>query len=257
MTEEVKGRIVEKVNKLIKEKMIDNLCAKYHINRGAFEAWYKNPANKEAKEYERKLTQGIEEIFEGQNPKTFDYEIKEELKSKQTVHLAYKKLCDSHKYMLYTQIRESIGKVEVRRDDIVDDVIESSDIKWRQIFEHLHIELFAYENAFLEFKKAFHKHNFDYLWHCEMQKTEIEYYAVMGALWYLYKAGTPQEELRDDASSKESVPDPFSLPTNPVDYNYDIELPLMKNLSNEMMLILNTNFRVNFHKNQSELELKI
>ena len=146
----------------------------------------------------------------------------------------------------------------MRRDDIVDDVIESSDIKWKQVFDHLHIELFAYENAFLEFKKAFHKHNFDYLWHCEMQKTEIEYYAVMGALWYLYKAGASQDDnVRDDASTKESLQDPFSLPTNPVDYNYDIELPLMKNLSNEMMLILNTNFRVNFHKNQSELELKI
>jgi hypothetical protein len=36
----------------------------------------------------------------------------------------------------------------------------------------------------MEFKKAFNKQNFDYVWHQEMQKIENEHYFFLGSLLY-------------------------------------------------------------------------
>jgi len=34
----------------------------------------------------------------------------------------------------------------------------------------------------LEYKKAFYKHNFDYIWHSEIQKLENDHYQIMGGI---------------------------------------------------------------------------
>ncbi len=55
---------------------------------------------------------------------------------------------------------------------------------WRKIFEHLGMDVGSSsgENLEFEYRKAYFKHNFDYLWHNEMQKIEVEHHAIMGAI---------------------------------------------------------------------------
>lgn len=38
------------------------------------------------------------------------------------------------------------------------------------------------QSAYLEFRKAFNKLNFDYVWHMEMQRIENEHYWIMGSM---------------------------------------------------------------------------
>lgn len=69
----------------------------------------------------------------------------------------------------------------IRRNKIVHDLLNDKEV-WRKIFEHFGLEVREGENLEFEFRKAYYKHNFDYLWHCEMQKIEFEHHAIMGAI---------------------------------------------------------------------------
>eukprot|EP00349_Pseudokeronopsis_sp_Brazil_P000535 CAMPEP_0202965210 /NCGR_PEP_ID=MMETSP1396-20130829/9262_1 /ASSEMBLY_ACC=CAM_ASM_000872 /TAXON_ID= /ORGANISM="Pseudokeronopsis sp., Strain Brazil" /LENGTH=148 /DNA_ID=CAMNT_0049687857 /DNA_START=259 /DNA_END=705 /DNA_ORIENTATION=+ len=147
--------------------MLDALCQKYHVNRPAFDAWFCAPSNQSARDFEEKLRKSVEELQRKECPKHFDFEIKEALKSQQVVQLALRKFCDRQKYELYQLIRNNAGMPGVKRDDLVEDVLERQDEIWKMVFDHLNILLEQGECPYLEFKKAFHKHNFDYNFHCE------------------------------------------------------------------------------------------
>ncbi len=48
-----------------------------------------------------KVQKTIQDLQRGQNPKWFEYELKEELKQRGTTHLLFKKFCDLQKFKLF------------------------------------------------------------------------------------------------------------------------------------------------------------
>ena len=73
----------------------------------------------------------------------------------------------------------------------------------------MEIKLTQEEDPYLEFRKAYNKLNFDYVWHCEMQRIENDYYLVMGALISLLKG----KQTADEKASEKSVHEnPLELP---------------------------------------------
>lgn len=76
-----------------------------------------------------------------------------------------------------------------------------------------------------------------------MQKIEFEHHAIMGAIVeYAKHIQDINEELIPMKSP--SLPNPLLLTNNLYEYVYEIDLPFMKDISNEMMLVLCSKFRV-------------
>lgn len=90
------------------------------------------------------------------------------------------------------------------------------------------IELKVDESAELEFRKALYKHKFDRNWYNDLTKIENEHYAIMGAIFEFTKADSP-DALRFD---------PLELPKTSLEYKFFVDLPLMKDLSEELMFML-------------------
>lgn len=77
----------------------------------------------------------------------------------------------------------------------------------------------------------------------------------MGAILYL----TKKEHLVNTLGEAQvHLLNPFTLSNNPADYVFDLEgIPYLKDITNEMMLILSNKFRVEFQKEPSIIEVRL
>lgn len=148
-----------------------------------------------------------------------------------------------------------------RRYRLVHDILRDKEI-WVKIFQHVNLPVEAGDNLELEYRKAFQKHNFDYLWHCDMQKIEFEHHAIMGAIieYAKNKPNSADNEEESKVQLQINIPtlhDPLLLSKNIADYSYDIDLPFLKDLSSEMMLVLCSKYRVNANLEPSDIDVKL
>jgi hypothetical protein len=84
------------------------------------------------------------------------------------------------------------------------------------------------ESAEMEFRKAFYKHKFDRAWLNEIQKIENEHYTVMGAIIEFTRANTT-DSLKVN---------PLTMINAYTDYKYELDLPFLRDTSEELMLLL-------------------
>lgn len=120
---------------------------------------------------------------------------------------------------------------------------------WTVVFEGLGIPISeeAHESAELEFRKAYYKLKFDRAWNSEIQRIENEHYTIMGAILAFTKAN----------SLESSIPkNPLDLPNTPTDYNFEINLPFIKDSSEELLLMLCQSYRSRFGRQTNAVEIK-
>ena len=85
------------------------------------------------------------------------------------------------------------------------------------------------EIAELEFRKAYYKLKFDRVWNNEIQRIENEHYTIMGAILALAKPGN---------SKLLAEINPLKLSNSPTEYSYEPDLQILKDLSEELLLML-------------------
>ena len=119
--------------------------------------------------------------------------------------------------------------------------VTDSETTWQLIFKHMDVPLLEGELAELEFRKALYRHKFDRQWYSEFQKIENEHYGIMGAILEFTRPTTP-DALKTD---------PLTLSKNLNEYVFDIDLPYMKDTSDELMLMLCQRFRFLYAKEPS------
>lgn len=105
----------------------------------------------------------------------------------------------------------------------------NSENTWRAVFEHMGISILTDEKAELEFRKALYRHKFDLQWYNEQRKVENEHYAIMGAIIHFTRPGSAGEHLKVN---------PLGLPTISTKYIYEIDLPFVSDISDELLLML-------------------
>lgn len=113
----------------------------------------------------------------------------------------------------------------------------------------MQIQLNEGESAEYEFKKAFYKLNFDYMWHLDLQKIEQEHYMVMGGIFQHTRLVGP------DNSGVLSV-DPLSLPKKQQEYSYEVDMAFVKEASPELLMLLGQKFIVKFGIYPTNLAIK-
>ncbi len=96
------------------------------------------------------------------------------------------------------------------------------------------IELLEGEIAELEYRKAFYRLKFDRVWNNEIQRIENEHSTIMGAILALAKPGN---------SKLLSEVDPLKLSNSPTEYSYEPDLPFLRDLSEELLLMLCQSFK--------------
>ena len=111
----------------------------------------------------------------------------------------------------------------------------------------MHIPLNEGEDAELEFRKAYYKLKFDRVWNSEIQRIENENYTIMGAILAFAKAG--QKTILADV-------DPLTLSNSPTEYSYEPDLTFLKDLSEELLLMLCQSFRAKFGRKTTAVEIK-
>lgn len=85
------------------------------------------------------------------------------------------------------------------------------------------------EIAELEFRKAYYKLKFDRVWNNEIQRIENEHSTIMGAILALAKPGN---------SKLLAEINPLKLSNSPTEYSYEPDLQILKDLSEELLLML-------------------
>lgn len=131
------------------------------------------------------------------------------------------------------------------REKIVKDITNEENT-WREVFKNMNIEVPDETSAELEFRKAIYKHKFDRQWYSEITKIENDHYAVMGAILAFTKTTSP-EALKEN---------PLESPLKSVEYKYEVDIPFVRELSDELMMMLGQKFRFNFARVQNESEVK-
>ncbi len=63
------------------------------------------------------------------------------------------------------------------------------------------------------------------------------------------------EEAKGDGGNRLS--NPLEMSTNVQDYQYELDLPCLRDMSSELLLMLSTRFRLAFQIDPTELEMKI
>jgi hypothetical protein len=117
---------------------------------------------------------------------------------------------------------------------------------WKIIFEHMGVPLLSGEKAELEFRKTLYKHKFDRQWFNEYQKIENEHYAVMGAIVEFTKPNTA-DQLKIS---------PLDLPTVSTTYQFEVNLPFLQDISDELLSMLQQRFRQQYASEPTELDIK-
>lgn len=97
----------------------------------------------------------------------------------------------------------------------------------------MNIPLGENEKAELEFRKALYKHKFDRAWLNEVYKIENEHYTVMGAILEFTRI-TTEDSLKNN---------PLKLPNTSAEYKFEVDLPFIKETSEELMLMLCQRYR--------------
>lgn len=194
------------------------------------------------------------ELQSNQNTKSFDYEIKEGLKQKERTTLMFRKYCDYQKYQLFHKLKAALAEIptaptkkneEELKQRIVHQVMDA-EYTWSLIFNHLEITLAEGESAELEFRKALYRHKFDRQWYGEISRIENEHYGIMGAILEFTRLNTP-DALKVD---------PLTLPATSTEYKFEIDLPFMRDISDELMMMLCQRFRSKYGTEPSEFEVK-
>lgn len=117
---------------------------------------------------------------------------------------------------------------------------------WREVFSSMSIALAEDESAELEFRKALYKHKFDRQWYNEVTKIENEHYAIMGAIVSFTKPSSPEALMCN----------PLDSHTKSAEYKYDVDIPFIKELSDELMVMLCQKYRFSFARVSNEFEVK-
>ena len=117
---------------------------------------------------------------------------------------------------------------------------------WRAVFERMEIPLEEHETAELEFRKALYKIKFDRSWLNEIYKIENKHYTIMGAIL----------EFTKPNSENTITVNPLDLPNIHASYKYDVELPFLKDISEELMIMLCQRFRALYGREPTQIEIK-
>ncbi len=136
---------------------------------------------------------------------------------------------------MYSTLIEGVTEVlsEADKHKIVNELLNSEKI-WALVFEAMGIELLEGEIAELEFRKAFYRLKFDRVWNNEIQRIENEHSTIMGAILALAKPGN--SKLLNEV-------DPLKLSNSPTEYSYEPDLPFLRDLSEELLLMLCQSFK--------------
>lgn len=108
------------------------------------------------------------------------------------------------------------------------------------------IPLLPEEKAEFEFRKTLYKHKFDRQWFNDFQKIENEHFAIMGAIIEFTKPNT-SDSLKIN---------PLDLPTASASYAFEVNLPFLVDISDELLFMLQQRFRQQYAKEPSELDIK-
>lgn len=131
------------------------------------------------------------------------------------------------------------------RSKIVKEVIDE-ETNWRSVFKSMGIEINEEASAELEFRKALYKHKFDRTWCSDVTKIENEHYAIMGAIVAFTKVSSPEALTKN----------PLDDLSKSAEYKYEINIPFVKELSDELLTMLCQKFRYQFGRVSNEFEVK-
>lgn len=116
---------------------------------------------------------------------------------------------------------------EKEKDKITREICDP-ETTWRAVFEKMEISIEEHEVAELEFRKALYKLKFDRAWLNDIYKIENKHYTVMGAIM----------EFTKPTNENVFTVNPLDLPNSLSAYKYDVELPFLKDFSEELMIML-------------------
>ena len=94
----------------------------------------------------------------------------------------------------------------------------------------------------LEFRKAFYKLKFDKQWNQEVQRYEQQHNTLMGVIVEYTKATSPTSA----STVGKLTQNPLSLSNNPLEYSYEVSLPVIKDLSDELQQMLSQNYKMQY-----------
>eukprot|EP00347_Sterkiella_histriomuscorum_P012308 403369086 len=242
----------QKVLRAVTQDVALELCEKYEISFMRYKKWFYHQKNTKAQEFLRRVDRAVLELCTSldEPPKSLDLEVKEDLKKKDMVLLAFRKYCDYQKHVVYQQIREELLKDLIESEDqklkIVENLLRNT-CTWDEVFKAMEIDINPGEFAELEYKKAYYKLKFDRIWNNEIQRIENQHYTIMGAIIQFTKATSPESVLSQN---------PLKLSNNPYEYKYEYSLSFTKDLSEELLLMLCQFFRQKFGRKIKPSEVK-
>ena len=187
-----------------------------------------------------------------EQPKSLDLAVKEQLQNKDFTLLAFRKYCDYQKYSLYQELRAGLidGSVKSLSDkERVVEKVTSQETTWLVVFEAVGVKIYEKERAELEFRKALYRHKFNRAWNNDILRVESDHYTIMGALLEFTKTSTSAEIYKEN---------PLTLSNNQLEYRIpEDQLPtFLKDLSEELLLMLCQRFRQGYGRELTHFEIK-